>query len=195
MTVVGPAAVRSDDHTVPGGPSGEIPVRIVRPRDARDPLPTVLYTNGAGGVDGVTLLARLVGDLVAGSGVAVVFPSGGASAEARYPIAIEECYAVAAWVCERGGEHGLDGTRLALVGDSVGADLATVVALLATERGGPALRAQILFCPTTDPTRDTASYREFASALHQLAGLPPALVITAEADLDLAASFLHRALF
>jgi acetyl esterase/lipase len=209
------AAVTCEDLTVPGGPLGDVPVRVVRPSGARGPLPVVLYIHGAGWVFGsVTIFERLLGDLVAGTGAALVFPGYSRAPRARYPVAIEECYAVAAWVAERGDENRLDSARLAVVGDSVGANMATVVALLAKERGGPRLRRQVLFYPATDAAFETASYREFATGhwlrrdamqwfwdqyagaaeraeitvsplranLDQLAGLPPALVITAEAD-------------
>jgi acetyl esterase/lipase len=209
------AAVECEDIVVPGGPLGEVQVQVVRPRGARAPLPVILYIHGAGWVFGsVAIFQRLLGDLVTGTGAALLFPSYSRAPEARYPVAIEECYAVAAWVAERGDEHDLDGSRLAVVGDSVGANMSTVVAMLAKERGGPRIRRQVLFYPATDAAFDTASYHEFATghwlrrdamqwfwdqyasaeeraeitasplraSLDQLAGLPPALVITAEAD-------------
>lgn len=212
----GRAPVETEEATVPGGPLGPIPVRIARPRGAPAPPPAVVYLHGAGWALGSAASGgRLVADLLAGSGAALVLPRCRLAPEARYPVAIEECYAVAGWVAERGGEFGLDGSRLAIAGDSVGAGLAAVVALLAKERGGPPIRHQLLLYPATDAGLDTASHREFASghwlrreamrrfwdryadageraeitasplraSLDQLAGLPPALVITAEADI------------
>jgi acetyl esterase/lipase len=209
------AAVDSEDLAVPGGPLGEVAVRIVRPRGARGGLPVILYIHGAGWVFGsVAIFERLLGDLVAATGAALVFPAYSRAPAARDPVAIEECYAVAVWIAEHGAAHDLDGARLAVVGDSVGANLSTVLALLAKERGGPAIRSQVLFYPATDAAFETPSYREFATghwlrrdamqwfwdqyasaaeraeitasplraSLEQLAGLPPALLITAEAD-------------
>jgi len=210
------APVDVEDLTVPGGPSGEVPVRVTRPRGARGTHPAIVYLHGGGWVfGGVEVFDRLVGDLVAATGAAIVFPDYSRSPEARYPTALEECYAVACWVSECGEECGLDGTRLAVAGDSAGGNMATVVALLAKERGGPPLRQQVLFYPVTDAGFDTPSYQRFATGhwlrrdamrwfwdqyttdegeraqitasplrarLDQLAGLPPALVVTAEAD-------------
>ena len=205
-----------EDLTVHGGPAGEVPVRIVRPQGAAGPLPVILYVHGAGWVFGNRHTHdRLVRELAAGAGAAVVFPDYSLSPEARYPIAVEEIYAVLRWVDEHGADKDLDATRVAIAGDSVGGNMAAAVTLLAKERSGPELAAQVLFYPVTDASFDTASYREFATGhflrrdamqwfwdqyttdeaqrneatasplragLDQLAGLPPALVITAEAD-------------
>jgi len=122
---------------------------------------------------------------------------------------------VARWVGRFGREHGLDAERLAVAGDCVGGNLATVLTLLSRERGEPDIRLQVLFYPVTDAAFDTASYHQFAEGYHlrrdtmmwcweqytrhpserneitasplraslqQLLGLPPALIITAEAD-------------
>jgi acetyl esterase len=91
----------------------------------------------------------------------VVFVNFTRSPEARYPIALEECYAATKWIAENGGLLSVDGARLAVVGDSAGANLATVVARLAKERNGPKIASQILFCPTTDANFETSSYRQF----------------------------------
>src|SRR6202044_1037383 len=106
---------------------------------------------------------RLVRELAAGVGAAVVFPSYSLSPEARYPTAIEECYAVAAWVAEHGAFHGLDATRVAVAGDSVGGNMAIALGLLAAERRDVTFCQQVLFYPVTDARFDTASYEEFAT--------------------------------
>src|SRR5260370_9523689 len=66
----------------------------------------------------------------------------------------------------RGQEHGLDGRRLAVAGDSVGGNMAAAVTLLSRERGGPDIRLQLLFYPVTDAAFDTASYHQFAEGYH-----------------------------
>ena len=82
---------------MPGGPSGEVPVRILRPRDATGPLPVIVYIHGAGWVFGnAHTHDRLIRELAVGASAAVVFPNYSLSPEARYPTAIEESYAVAA---------------------------------------------------------------------------------------------------
>jgi acetyl esterase len=82
--------------------------------------------------------------------------------EHRFPAAPEDCYAATCWVAERGAEIGVDGARLAVAGDSAGGNLATVVALMARDRGGPRLRHQVLIYPVTDCDFDTPSYRDNA---------------------------------
>ncbi|WKK72514.1 alpha/beta hydrolase [Rathayibacter oskolensis] len=149
--------------TVEGGPTGSVPVRIVRPKGARGALPVVLYTHGAGWVFGdAHTHDRLVRDLAVGTGAAVVFPEYDRAPEHRYPVQNEQSYAVARWVVRHGAEHDLDGDRLAVAGDSVGGNMAIAVALMGDERGDVAFRAVVLFYPVTDASFDTPSYLEFA---------------------------------
>jgi acetyl esterase len=179
-------------------------------------LPAVVYTHGGGWVLGnFATHERLVRDLTAQTGAAFVFVNYPRSPEARYPTAIEQVYATLTWVAERGGELGLDGSRLAVAGESVGGNMTAAVTLLAKERGGPAIRYQALLYPVTNAAFDTDTYAQFAegpwltreamkwfwdaylpdaarrsaptasplrATLEQLRGLPPALVITDEAD-------------
>ncbi|WP_280505345.1 alpha/beta hydrolase [Nocardia farcinica] len=202
--------------TVEGGPTGRVPVRIVRPAGATGTLPVILYIHGAGWVFGnAHTHDRLVRELAVGAGAAVVFPEYALSPEARYPVAIEQNYAVARWVVTEGAANGLDPARIAVAGDSVGGNMAAALTLMAKERGDVPLVQQVLFYPVTDASFDTGSYHQFATGYflrrdgmqwfwdqyttdeaeraqiiasplrattEQLAGLPPALVITAEAD-------------
>jgi acetyl esterase len=202
--------------TVSGGPTGEVQVRLVKPRGATKTLPVIFYIHGAGWVFGdAQTHDRLVRELAVGAGAAVAFPEYDRSPEARYPVAIEQNYTAARWVESDGAGKGLDASRIAVVGDSVGGNMAIALTLMAKERGGPALSAQVLFYPVTDANFDTPSYLQFAegyflrrdgmqwfwdqyttdeaarneitasplrASLEQLAGLPPALVITGEAD-------------
>ncbi|MGW5309940.1 alpha/beta hydrolase [Nocardia thailandica] len=202
--------------TVPGGPTGSVRVRLVRPKDAAGPLPVIVYTHGAGWVFGdAHTHDRLVRDLAVGANAAVVFPEYDRSPEVRYPVANEQSYRVAQWVSTDGAGEGLDPARIALAGDSVGGNMAIALTLMAKERGDVSFLAQVLFYPVTDANFDTGSYERFAegyflsregmrwfwdqyttserdraeitasplrASTEQLAGLPPALVITAEAD-------------
>ena len=150
--------------TIPGGPSGEVSIRIVRPAGATGVLPAVLYTHGAGWVFGnAHTHDRLVRELAVRAGAAVVFTNYSLSPEARYPVAIEEVYTALQWIAASGAEHDIDPTRIAVAGDSVGGNMTAAITLLAKRRGGPALAAQLLFYPVTDANFDTASYEEFAS--------------------------------
>jgi acetyl esterase/lipase len=188
----------------------------MRPKGTSGTLPVIFYIHGAGWVFGGTLTHdRLIRELATGAGAAVVFPVYDLSPEARYPTALEQSYAVLEWVASHGAEYGLDGSRIAISGDSVGGNLSIATTILAKQRGGPKIVAQALFYPVTNADFDSGSYHQFATgyylqragmqwfwdqyttdpdqraqitaspiraSLDQLAGLPPALVITAEAD-------------
>jgi acetyl esterase/lipase len=152
------------DVLVPGGPSGTVPVRIVRPEGAPATLPVILYVHGVGWVFGNRHTHdRLIRELAVAAGAAVVFPEYSLSPEAKYPTAIEECYAVACWVAGHGAEHGLDPGRVAVAGDGAGGNIAIALGLLAAERHGVSFRQQVLFYPVTDARFDTASYEEYAT--------------------------------
>ncbi|WP_171113737.1 MULTISPECIES: alpha/beta hydrolase [Streptomyces] len=202
--------------TVTGGPTGSVRARIVRPAGVEGTLPVILYIHGAGWVFGnAHTHDRLVRELAVGANAAVVFPEYDPSPEARYPVAIEQNYAVAQWVVGQGVSMGLDGSRLAVAGDSVGGNMTAALTLMAKQRGDVPLVQQVLFYPVTDASFDTGSYRQFATGYflrrdamqwfwdqyttdeaeraqitasplrattEQLTGLPPALVITGEAD-------------
>ncbi|MFD7496671.1 alpha/beta hydrolase [Streptomyces sp. NPDC059832] len=202
--------------TVSGGPTGSVRARIVKPAGAEGTLPVILYIHGAGWVFGnARTHDRLVRELAVGANAAVVFPEYDLSPEARYPVAIEQNFAVARWIVEQGAGKNLDGSRLAVAGDSVGGNMTAALTLMAKERGGVRLVQQVLFYPVTDANFDTPSYHQFATGYflrrdgmqwfwdqyttdeaeraritasplrattEQLRGLPPALVITGEAD-------------
>ncbi|MDX2931679.1 alpha/beta hydrolase [Streptomyces ipomoeae] len=213
---IGKPAVDEEWVTVPDGPTGDVRVRIVRPAGAKGVLPVIVYIHGAGWVFGnAHTHDRLVRELAVGARAAVVFPEYDLSPEARYPVAIEQNYAVARWVVTEGADHYLDATRIAVAGDSVGGNMSAALTLMAKERGDVPLVQQVLFYPVTDAAFDNGSYRQFAegyflrrdamqwfwdqyttsekeraeitasplrATTEQLKGLPPALVITAEAD-------------
>ncbi|WP_369271979.1 alpha/beta hydrolase [Streptomyces sp. R11] len=209
-------AVDEEWVTVSGGPTGEVKARIVRPAGATGALPVIIYIHGAGWVFGnAHTHDRLVRELAVGAGAAVVFPEYDLSPEARYPVAVEQNYAVARWVVAEGAGKDLDASRIAVAGDSVGGNMTAALTLMAKERGDVPLVQQVLFYPVTDAAFDTGSYQQFAegyflrrdamqwfwdqyttdeaeraqitasplrAGVEQLRGLPPALVITAEAD-------------
>jgi acetyl esterase/lipase len=152
-----------EDTTIAGGPSGEVSVRILRPKGANGRLPVILYSHGAGWVFGnAHTHDRLIRELAAGTGAAVVFTNYSLSPDARYPTAIDEIYAVLDWVAQRGQEKSLDGSRIAVAGDSVGGNMSAAITLMAKQRSGPKLAAQALFYPVTDASFDTDSYHQFA---------------------------------
>jgi acetyl esterase len=158
-----PAADVSEKTIRAGG--GDVKLTIVRPAGTQGrTLPAFMFFHGGGWVLGdFPTHERLVRDLVAGSGAVAVFVNYTPSPEAKYGVAIEQAYAATRWVAEHGDEIRVDGTRLAVAGNSVGGNMATVVALMARDRGGPALRSQVLLWPVTDANFDTPSYRQFAN--------------------------------
>lgn len=156
-------AVDEEWVTVSGGPTGGVRARIVRPAGATGVLPVIIYIHGAGWVFGnAHTHDRLVRELAVGVGAAVVFPEYDLSPEARYPVAIEQNYAVAQWVVGEGAGHNLDASRIAVAGDSVGGNMTAALTLMAKERGDVPLVQQVLFYPVTDAAFETGSYRQFA---------------------------------
>ncbi|MEE4072443.1 alpha/beta hydrolase [Pseudomonas viridiflava] len=140
-----------------------ISLNIVRPAGVKGTLPVFMFFHGGGWVLGdFQTHERLVRDLVAGSGAVAVFVNYTPSPEAHYPTAINQAYAATRWVAEHGKEINVDGKRLAVAGNSVGGNMAAVVALMAKEKGTPALRYQVLLWPVTDANFNTASYDQYA---------------------------------
>jgi len=159
-----------------------IKLYIVKPEKADGALPVFMFFHGdvwtAGNFENHK---RFVRDLVVGSGAAAVFIESN-------PIP-EENYAATAWVASHGAEIGVDATRLAVVGNSVGGNMAAVIALMAKDRGGPKISFQLLLYPATDANFETASYRAkephaapLQASIDQLRGLPPTLIQTAGND-------------
>jgi len=158
------AAVQIADRVLPVGPTGQTRIRVIRPEGATGTLPVILYFHGAGWVMGdTTTHDRLVRELAVGAQAAVVFVDYERSPEHRYPVAIEQDYAVTKYVAEHAAEFDVDASRLAIAGDSVGGNMAAVVSLLAKERKGPAIAAQVLFYPVTDAAMNDGSYQTYAN--------------------------------
>jgi acetyl esterase len=139
-----------------------IVLNIVRPAGAKGVLPGFVFVHGGGWILGdFPTHQRFVRDLVADSGAVAIFVNYTPSPEARYPVAVNEIYAATKWVADNGAQIGVDGKRLAIAGNSVGGNMATVVAQMAAARGTPALRAEVLFWPVTNASFEDASYDEF----------------------------------
>lgn len=158
-----PAAVE-EDINFPVGPSGEVSVRIVRPEGATGFLPAIMYFHGGGWILGSkNTHSRLIREIANGANAAVIFVNYSSSPEAQYPIPIDEAYAATKYVAEHANDLNVDGSRLAVVGDSVGGNMAAVTAILAKQRGGPNIACQVLFYPVTDADFTTSSYQQFAN--------------------------------
>ncbi|SFW83283.1 alpha/beta hydrolase [Amycolatopsis australiensis] len=211
----GPAAPVASvtDHLVPG-PGGDLRVRLYLP-DAPGPVPVFLWIHGGGwtlgSIDENEVASRAV---CAAASVAVAAVEYRLAPEHPYPAAPADCYAVLEWLAGGGAGQAVMPSRVAVGGESAGGNLSTVVSLLARDRGGPPIAAQVLICPVFGhPDDGHASYADFAtgygmtadamrfffaqyvpdpallaepyvlpSRASDLAGLPPALVLTAEYD-------------
>jgi acetyl esterase len=196
------------------GPAGSVPVRVYRPKpDTKGPLPVVAYAHGGGWVMGTLdgfdttcrALANAAGALIASIDYRL-------APEHPFPAGLEDVLAVVRRLGEDAGELGGDPERLAVGGDSAGANLVAVAARRLRDEGGPDLRLQALIYPVCDSGCDTGSYREKAVGfglsaasmerywklyldgadgrqpdasplrVADLAGLPPAFVLTVPDD-------------
>jgi acetyl esterase/lipase len=137
---------------------------IVKPEKVTGTLPVLLYIHGGVWIAGnFENHKRLVRDLVVGSGAAAVFVEYTPIPDAVFPTQVEQNYVAAKWVAEHGREIGLDGSRIAVVGNSVGGDMSAALTLMAKDRGSPNLRLQVLLIPATDTNFETQSYRDFGT--------------------------------
>ncbi|MEZ4449621.1 MAG: alpha/beta hydrolase [Nannocystaceae bacterium] len=199
------------DLTIPVDDAA-IPARLYRPRGVTTP-PIVVYFHGGGWVIGsVNDYDPFVRRLAAELGAIVVAVDYRCAPERPHPTAAEDCYQATRWIAGEAAALGGAPGRLAVAGDSAGGNLSAVVSILARERGGPTIGAQVLYYPVVDDDLDRPSYLENArglgltrermgwywgcyappgvdrrapslAPLHaDLRGLPPALVITAEYD-------------
>lgn len=148
-----------EDRQVPGT---DVVVTVVKPRDAED-APGFYNIHGGGMVldDRFADLPRMV-TLVEEFGFVAVTVDYRLAPEHPHPVPIEDCYAGLTWMAEHADELGFDPGRLIVGGGSAGGGLSAGIALLARDRGGPALAGQLLLCPMIDSRNDSASTVEFA---------------------------------
>ncbi|MEM7251970.1 MAG: alpha/beta hydrolase [Pseudomonadota bacterium] len=140
-----------------------IPMRLYRPA-ARPPLPILIYFHGGGHVVGsLDTHDATARSLCVNSECLVASIDYRLAPEARFPAAVDDCYAATAWLSEHGARMGADTSRIAVGGDSAGGNLAAVTALMAKERGGPDLTFQLLVYPIADYECQSASYDKYAS--------------------------------
>jgi acetyl esterase len=200
------------DHRVPVE-GGEITVRVYSP-GGKGPHPALVFYHGGGWVIGdLYTHDGICRSLANAAGCVVASVDYRLAPESKYPVAPRDSYAGLQWTVSNAAGLGIDPRRVAVGGDSAGGNLSTVVALMARDRGGPALVHQALVYPVTNHGLDMPSYHEnatgyvltregmrwfwrhylareeqgrepYASPLlaQSLAGLPPAVVITAECD-------------
>jgi acetyl esterase len=158
MTLAAPEVASVVNRTIPG-PASDIPIRVYTPKGGAAPRPVLVFFHGGGWVIGdlethdapCRQLASAVPALV----VAVDYRL---APEHKFPAAPEDCYAALRWVADNAASIGGDPKRLAVCGDSAGGNLSAVVSLMARDRGGPKLAAQILVYPATDFMCDAPSH-------------------------------------
>jgi acetyl esterase len=160
-TMAGPDVHEVRDLMVAGA-EGEIPARLYRPSAATG-LPALVWFHGGGMVLGDLRGADWVcRSLCAQAGTAVVSVDYRLAPEHKFPSAPEDAYAALCWVAEQADALGIDAARISVGGDSAGGTLSAVCCLLARDRGGPAVRAQLLVYPGTDRDLTRPSVSEFA---------------------------------
>jgi acetyl esterase len=148
-----------EDRLIPG-PAGTIPIRIYTPVGSGTfPVLVFFHTGGwmIGNLDSQDPLCRRITNR---SGCIVVSVDYRLAPENPFPAAVEDSYEASTWVATHAAEFGGDPSRVAIVGDSAGGNLATVVALLARDRGGLDLAFQVLMFPATDFRLSTPSIEE-----------------------------------
>ncbi|MGH8521804.1 MAG: alpha/beta hydrolase, partial [Gammaproteobacteria bacterium] len=173
--------VSSQDRVLNVGPKGRTNIRMLRPAGAQGTLPIVVYVHGGGWVLGdKETHDRLVRELAVGANAVIVFVDYDRSPESRYPVAIEQSYAVTKYVEQHAAEFGADPNRVAIAGDSVGGNMTAVVALMAKERKGPNIVAH-QYLPDASKRSDIHA-SPLTASVEQLRGLPQALVLVDEND-------------
>ncbi|MCL1807778.1 MAG: alpha/beta hydrolase [Oscillospiraceae bacterium] len=143
---------------------GSVSVHLIRPDNIIGTPNVIFYLHGAGWVFGnLHTHDKLVRELAARTNSVVVFPEYSLSPEAKFPVAIEQCYAVLCALPGLAAGLGLTLDTLTVAGDSVGGNMATVMALMCKHHGGPKIHKQLMFYPVTNAYFDTPSYIQFAT--------------------------------
>lgn len=143
--------------------ANDVTLTIVRPTSSPQVLPAILYLHGGGWVlGGIETHARIVREIAIRADAAVVFPHYALAPESPFPAAFEQCSAALEWLQSHAAAHAIDPNRLAIAGDSAGANLAAGIALAA----GSQFRLQALLCPALHAASATPSYEQFAEGLN-----------------------------
>jgi acetyl esterase/lipase len=163
--IVGSRPVTWEDLDIPGADGTTMRSTVFRPQEVTGPTPVIVHTHGGGMIFGDRFVSNEVYlEWVVDLGITVITFDYRLAPEHPYPAAVEDCYSGLVWAAKNADALGIDPERLAVGGGSAGGGLAAAVALLARDRGGPKLAAQILICPMLDDRNETFSN-------HQLAGV------------------------
>lgn len=156
--------IPSEDRVVPGlDGDPDIGVRVYRPSTAvASPVPGIVFIHGGGFMTGtVDQSDAMLGNWVESLGIVVVSVDYRLAPEDPYPAGVHDCYAALVWLAAHVDELGIDPERIAIAGPSAGGGLAAGTALMARDRGGPALCYQLLQIPEVDDRLETWSMRTF----------------------------------
>ena len=139
-----------------------VTLNIVRPQGNTEKLPAYIFIHGGGWVLGdYPTHKRMVRELTVLSGAVGIFVNYTPSPEAQYPQAVNEIYAATKWVAENGNEINVDGSRLSVVGNSVGGNMTAVTAIKAIENNGPKIASLIMFWPIVAADFDNETYQKY----------------------------------
>jgi acetyl esterase len=153
---------RIDDRVIPGGPTGEVSIRIVRPADTTGVLPVVFHSRGGGWIPGDNDTHERLGCELANQAQAVVvFDDYTPAPGTHYPTQNEQAYTALHWAFASAAQISADLTRVVLIG-SVGGNMTAALTLMAKQHGGPQIAVQLLFYLVTDAGLDTSSYQRYA---------------------------------
>lgn len=156
------------------GPAGQMVVRLYRPLDAvgdapSGALPMLVYFHGGGHVIGsLDSHDEVARALCVNAGCLVASVDYRLAPEHKFPAAIDDAFAAIQWLVANAASINADENAVAVAGDSAGANIAAVVALMARDAGGPALVTQILIYPLADYACDSASYKTYATGFGPL---------------------------
>jgi acetyl esterase len=205
-------AIFSVENTKLATPDHAVPVRIYRPSEAKNLPVIVFFHGGGWVVCDLDTHDSVCRTLCKNSGAVVVSVDYRLAPEHKFPVPLEDCYAATKYIADNAVSLGVDALQLTVAGDSAGGNLACAVALMAKAHSGPAIAHQFLIYPVTDYNFDTPSYQQLASGYMltaqgmrwywqqytgdtataqnplasvlraDLAGLPPATIITAGYD-------------
>ena len=151
-----------DDRAIPGGPTGEVSIWIVRPADTTGVLPVVFHSRGGGWILGdKDTYERLDCELANQAQAVVVFVDYTRALEAHYPTQNEQAYTALHWAIASAAQISADPTRVFLIG-SVGGNMTAALTLMAKQHGGPQIAAQLLFYLVTDASLDTSTHQRHA---------------------------------
>ncbi len=156
----GPPFVPSEDRSIPG-PHGPIPVRVYRP-GGTGPAPGLVFLHGGGWVVGnIRFYDGACRRLAHYGGFPILSVDYRLAPEHKFPVPLEDCLAAIRWTASHGAEVGIDGTKLAVAGDSAGGNLSLAAAMSLRDENGPRLKAAALIYGAFNVNADTPSYRAY----------------------------------